>query len=94
MNSLPANLFEWENHLSALREMLRGATLGRGRLALVSGAVASGKTTLLNTFAEQAIENGALLLEATGSRAEKDLPFGIVRRFSITVRCPPMCDPK
>ncbi|MFD8160815.1 helix-turn-helix transcriptional regulator [Streptomyces malaysiensis] len=81
MNSLPANLFEWENHLSALREMLRGATLGRGRLALVSGAVASGKTTLLNTFAEQAIENGALLLEATGSRAEKDLPFGIVRKI-------------
>ncbi|WP_413809404.1 AAA family ATPase [Streptomyces sp. OE57] len=80
MNSLPANLFEWENHLSALREMLRGVTHGRGRLALVSGAVASGKTTLLNTFAEQAIESGALLLEATGSRAERDLPFGIVRK--------------
>ncbi|MFF6850422.1 helix-turn-helix transcriptional regulator [Streptomyces antimycoticus] len=81
MNSLPANLFEWENHLSALREMLRGATQGRGRLALVSGAVASGKTTLLNTFAEQAIESGALLLEATGSRAERDLPFGIIRKI-------------
>ncbi|MFE2185704.1 AAA family ATPase [Streptomyces sp. NPDC059455] len=61
--------------------MLRGATQGRGRLALVSGAVASGKTTLLNTFAEQAIESGALLLEATGSRAERDLPFGIVRKI-------------
>ncbi|MFG2581351.1 helix-turn-helix transcriptional regulator [Streptomyces malaysiensis] len=78
---MPANLFEWENHLSALGEMLRGATQGRGRLALVSGAVASGKSTLLNQFAEQAIENGALLLEATGSRAERDLPFGILRKI-------------
>ncbi|WAP56094.1 helix-turn-helix transcriptional regulator [Streptomyces sp. S465] len=81
MNSLPANLFECENHLSALRDMLRGATQGRGRLALVSGAVASGKTTLLNTFAEHAIDQGALLLEAAGSRAESDLPFGILRKI-------------
>ncbi|MGK7233101.1 helix-turn-helix transcriptional regulator [Streptomyces hygroscopicus] len=89
MNSLPANLFEWENHLSALREMLRGATQGRGRLALVSGAVASGKTTLLNTFAEQVIEKGALLLEATGSRAESDLPFGILRKIFDNAAMPP-----
>jgi DNA-binding CsgD family transcriptional regulator len=84
-----ANLFKRENHLSALREMLHGATQGRGRLALVSGAVASGKTTLLNTFAEHALQSGALLLEAAGSRAERELPFGILRKIFDNAAMPP-----
>ncbi|WP_234365643.1 ATP-binding protein [Streptomyces sp. RTd22] len=86
---MPANLFEWESRLSVLREMLHGATQGRGRLALVSGAVASGKTRLLDSFAEQAIESGALLLEVTGSRAERELPFGILRKIFDNAAMPP-----
>ncbi|MFI0820596.1 AAA family ATPase [Streptomyces sp. NPDC021098] len=89
MSLLPANLFEWESHLTALKDMLHGATQGRGRLALVSGAVASGKTCLLDTFAEEAIEGGALLLEATGSRAERELPFGILRKIFDNAGMPP-----
>jgi DNA-binding CsgD family transcriptional regulator len=89
MKSVPANLFEWESRLSVLREMLHGATQGRGRLALVSGAVASGKTRLLDSFAEQAIESGALLLEVTGSRAERELPFGILRKIFDNAAMPP-----
>lgn len=89
MNTVPANLFEWESRLSVLREMLHGATQGRGRLALVSGAVASGKTRLLDSFAEQAIESGALLLEVTGSRAERELPFGILRKIFDNAAMPP-----
>src|SRR5688572_17254927 len=64
--------------LSSLKGLLANAVMGRGRIALVSGAVASGKSALLHTFAEQAIELGALAVTAIGSRMETDLPFGVV----------------
>ncbi|MGW7004188.1 AAA family ATPase, partial [Streptomyces sp. NPDC054933] len=67
--------------MAALNELLQSAMNGRGRVALVSGAVASGKTELLDSFTEQAIDEGALLLDATGSRAERSLPFGILRKI-------------
>ncbi|TVL91767.1 AAA family ATPase [Streptomyces sp. SAJ15] len=77
---MPAKLFERENHLAALTDMLCGAKQGRGRLALISGAVASGKTDLLDRFAAQTLSCGVLLLETTGSRAERELPFGLLKK--------------
>ncbi|MCQ4044562.1 AAA family ATPase [Streptantibioticus rubrisoli] len=74
-------MVERESHMAALHELLQSAMKGRGRVALVSGAVASGKTELLESFTEQAIEESALLLDATGSRAERPLPFGILRKI-------------
>ncbi|MDF3293303.1 helix-turn-helix transcriptional regulator [Streptomyces silvisoli] len=74
-------MVERESHMAALHELLQSATKGRGRVALISGAVASGKTELLESFTEQAIEEAALLLDATGSRAERSLPFGILRKI-------------
>ncbi|WP_229859505.1 ATP-binding protein, partial [Streptomyces anandii] len=74
-------LVERESHLGALNELLHSAGNGRGRVALLSGAVASGKTELLEAFTEQAIDDGAILLDATASRAERALPFGILRKI-------------
>ncbi len=51
---------------------------GGGRLALVTGGLASGKTHLVHAFAQHATQNGALHLMATGSRAERDFSGGVV----------------
>jgi DNA-binding CsgD family transcriptional regulator len=79
--TLSSKLVERESHLSALNEQLLSAGTGRGRVALLSGPVASGKTELLQAFTEQAIDEGAILLDATASRAESALPFGILRKI-------------
>ncbi|GAB2480682.1 helix-turn-helix transcriptional regulator [Streptosporangium sandarakinum] len=71
-------LVEREEELACLQALLDSAVLGRGKVALVGGAVATGKSALLHVFAEQAIERGALAVTATGSRMERDLPLGVL----------------
>lgn len=50
-------------------------------MALVSGGLASGKTELLNYFADQAAERGAIVLRATGSKTEQALPMGAMSQL-------------
>ncbi|MFB7263819.1 ATP-binding protein, partial [Streptomyces nojiriensis] len=76
-----ARLAEREKQWETLNDLLASARRGRGRVAVISGPIAAGKTTLLEHFTEQAIADGALVLEAAGSRAERYLPFGILRRI-------------
>ncbi|GAA0381484.1 hypothetical protein GCM10009530_35270 [Microbispora corallina] len=71
-------LVERDEEIAALEGLLASAVMGRGRIALVGGAVATGKSALLHAFAEQALEHGALPVTATGSRMERDLPFGVL----------------
>ncbi|MDQ0841406.1 LuxR family transcriptional regulator [Streptomyces sp. V1I6] len=78
---MAARLVEREKQLETLKELLGSAMRGRGRVAVINGAVAGGKTSLLERFTEEAISAGALVLEAAGSRAERYLPFGILRRI-------------
>ncbi|MFF4840740.1 AAA family ATPase [Streptomyces collinus] len=63
--------------LSRLRDLLAESTCGNGKLALVEGGLASGKTHLLHEFSRQAAKAGALMLTATGSRAERRLALGV-----------------
>ncbi|MGA5130203.1 AAA family ATPase [Streptomyces olivoreticuli] len=86
---MPVKISERENHLAALAEMLGSAERGRGRLALISGAVASGKTDLLDRFAGQALARDALLLETTGSRSERELSFGLLKKVFDNAAMPP-----
>ncbi|MFJ3217568.1 AAA family ATPase [Kitasatospora sp. NPDC086801] len=79
--TLYSKLVERDVHLAALGEMLHCVKNGRGRVGLVSGAVASGKTQLLEVFTEQAIGEGVILLDATASRVERSLPFGILKKL-------------
>ncbi|MEN3537592.1 AAA family ATPase [Microbispora sp. ZYX-F-249] len=74
-------MVEREAELALLEALLAGAVMGRGRVALVDGAVATGKSMLLHTFAEQAIELGALAVSATGSPLERDMPLGVLRQL-------------
>ena len=78
---MASRLVEREKQLETLKELLASATRGRGRVAVISGAVAGGKTSLLERFTEEALAQDALVLEAAGSRAERYLPFGILRRI-------------
>nr|MDQ3579182.1 AAA family ATPase [Actinomycetota bacterium] len=71
-------LVERHDELLTLNRLFADSTRGRGQVALISGGVASGKSELLHSFAEQTSTEGAVLLTATGSRAERTLHFGVL----------------
>nr|UTI67664.1 AptR1 [Actinoallomurus sp. ID145808] len=61
-----------------LREHLAESRVGSGRLILVSGNVASGKTQLLADFVDIAVREGVRALSATGAADEQKLAGGII----------------
>jgi DNA-binding CsgD family transcriptional regulator len=71
-------LVEREKEIATLRELYRACLRGKSELALISGAAGSGKTALLQTLSEWAIDSGATVLSATAFRAEDALPLGIL----------------
>jgi DNA-binding CsgD family transcriptional regulator/tetratricopeptide (TPR) repeat protein len=71
-------LVERDEQLTCLSEAFRSCADGRGQVALVSGPVGSGKTALLLTFTGQAVRDGAKVIGAGGSRAERRFSFGII----------------
>jgi len=77
-------IMEYDTALKLLRKLLAESDEGSGRLALVEGGLASGKTRLLHEFFRHAVESGALLLSATGSRAEHTLRMGVVDQLFRT----------
>ncbi|MFI9812500.1 helix-turn-helix transcriptional regulator [Saccharothrix variisporea] len=89
-------LIEREHLLSQLTDLYATAAAGRGRVALVDGGVASGKTELVDALAEQAAAEGALVLTAACSLAESTIPLGVVNqlchgadlRLDVAVRDP------
>ncbi|MDC0768633.1 AAA family ATPase [Streptomyces sp. HD] len=82
------NLVEREKELSIMKGMLDAAMTGHGGVLLVSGAVASGKTALLRAFEERATAAGALLLQATASDAERDMPLGVMGQLLLAMGAP------
>ncbi|GGT07076.1 transcriptional regulator [Planobispora rosea] len=72
------SLIDRNDTMADLEDLLAYATQGKGRVALVSGAVATGKTEVLQAFGEAAFEFGALTVSASGSRVERELPFGVI----------------
>ncbi|RKN03413.1 helix-turn-helix transcriptional regulator [Streptomyces radicis] len=69
---------ERSQEMRYLRGLFERSERGRPQIALISGPVATGKTELLHAFVEEAIGLGALPLIATGSRAERSLPLGVI----------------
>ncbi|MGC7097541.1 helix-turn-helix transcriptional regulator [Amycolatopsis lurida] len=82
-------LVERDWALDALQELLSGCDRGRGTLVLVSGGVASGKTELLDAFADHATAAGAMVLTATGSPPEQNLQAGVIDQL---IRSAPLSD--
>ncbi|MDU0288257.1 helix-turn-helix transcriptional regulator [Saccharothrix longispora] len=75
-------LVEREVELAALGRLHEECAKGRAQAVVISGGVASGKTELLHAFAEQVVQRGAVLLSATGSRAERDVAFGVLGQLA------------
>ncbi|MGW7492653.1 AAA family ATPase [Streptomyces sp. NPDC054786] len=71
-------LVERAGALAGLQGFLAESADKRGQVVLVTGGIATGKTRLLNGFAEQASEAGTLVLTATALRAEQNLRLGVI----------------
>jgi DNA-binding CsgD family transcriptional regulator len=57
-------------------------------VAVVTGAVGTGKTRLTHAFAEQAIKAGATYCDATASRVERGLQFGVLSQLLLGAELP------
>ncbi|MDX2546501.1 AAA family ATPase [Streptomyces sp. WI04-05B] len=75
------SLVERDSEISALDGLLGETLTGNGGVAVVTGPVASGKTALLLELAERTVAAGGVFLSATGSRAERTLPLGLVSQL-------------
>lgn len=82
-------LAERDEHLASLDRMLADCKAGNGRLVLVEGSVAHGKTALLRAFAERAVGAGSLYLNAICSQVESTLPMGVLSQLFHNVEIPP-----
>ncbi|MFD5269958.1 AAA family ATPase [Streptomyces sp. NPDC058335] len=74
-------LVEREEQLREIHATLVDLREGKGGVALIDGPSATGKTTVLHHSSAQAAKSGAILLTAMCSRAERTLPFGVVRQL-------------
>ena len=74
-------LFELDEEVGHLLEMLHSVQRGRGGVALVTGPQATGKSALLHVLAERAGAAGTLLLRATGAPTERAASFGIAAQL-------------
>ncbi|MEV1174635.1 AAA family ATPase [Nonomuraea sp. NPDC049784] len=72
------DLIERDEALITLEDLLANILSGRGCVAVVGGPVATGKSRLLDTFAQGTAQRGALSIAASGSPVEQDLPLGVL----------------
>jgi DNA-binding CsgD family transcriptional regulator len=71
-------LAERSGELAVLHRWFEESLARRGRVGLVRGPVASGKTRLLYRFSEQVVESGAVYLAAVASHDEQAVPLGVL----------------
>lgn len=79
--------------LAVLVGLFADCARGEGRLALINGGLATGKTELLRAFADHARGTGALVLTATGAPTERTLRTGVLSQlFHSAGQTPPTLD--
>ncbi|MBM2619673.1 AAA family ATPase [Actinoplanes sp. LDG1-06] len=74
---MTSGLAEREPQWAELERLAALARTGKGQVALIGGPVATGKTALLDLFAEHLEATGFTWLRAIGAVSERDLPFGV-----------------
>ncbi|WP_211769538.1 AAA family ATPase [Kutzneria sp. CA-103260] len=74
--------------LATLHAAFADADRGRGRVVVVTGGLAGGKTALLERYCDSALSEGALVLTATGARAERRLRMGLIDQLFNTAALP------
>ncbi|MEU9237277.1 AAA family ATPase [Streptomyces subrutilus] len=65
-----------------LEDLFARAREGQGRAVLVTGAPGMGKTTLVHALQDHALSSGARVLTAIASRAERELPMGVIGQLA------------
>lgn len=66
----------WEREQTMLRQQFTDTLRGHGRFVLVSGAAGIGKTTLIQSLADEAQERGALVLSGHCDDFGTTPPYG------------------
>ena len=82
-------LVERNRELAELTDCYDKILTGAGNCTLISGATASGKTTLVQAYVNIAIRSGATVLSAIASCMERDLPFGVISQLFQRRNLPP-----
>jgi len=78
-----------EDSLAELGLILSGCSAEcTGRVVLLEGPPASGKTTILTTAVRLAAKTGALAFNASCAPAERDLPFGVLNQIFLSNQLP------
>ncbi|OQO89678.1 hypothetical protein B1813_22520 [Saccharomonospora piscinae] len=75
------SLVDRDEQVRALDHFLAESAAGRGAVVSLEGPVACGRTALLRTFCRRAEASGALVLSATCSGTERELPFAALRQL-------------
>lgn len=83
-------LVERAAEIALFTRLLAHGRRGAGSVVVLNGAVATGKTELLNALVEDAAATGAVVLTALGSPAERDEPLALVSQL---FRTPPPFSP-
>ncbi|WP_424189077.1 LuxR C-terminal-related transcriptional regulator [Actinokineospora sp. G85] len=81
MTQVDGRLVERGRALAGLSAELAAAAAGAGRVVAVTGPLGCGKTEVLARLTDLALESGARLLTAVGSRHERELGMGVVRQL-------------
>ncbi|WP_422741589.1 helix-turn-helix transcriptional regulator [Micromonospora sp. WMMD754] len=83
-------LVQREEQLDLLRDTFRNCDRQRrGHVSLVTGAVGSGKTSVLESFGDWAATAGGRVLSAAASRAEQELHLGVLGQLLQGARLAP-----
>jgi DNA-binding CsgD family transcriptional regulator len=74
----PRRLLERDESLALLRAALTKAQRGRGSLLMIEGQAGVGKTSLLDSVAQDALERGFTILTGRGKEREREVPLVVV----------------
>ncbi|RZS36335.1 regulatory LuxR family protein [Herbihabitans rhizosphaerae] len=75
-------LFQREEQLRRLEELLFVSAEGHGQLVVLDGPAGCGKTAILGVFAERTVELGATFLDATCSPVETPILGGVIDQLT------------
>ncbi|MQY04627.1 helix-turn-helix transcriptional regulator [Actinomadura macrotermitis] len=75
------DLVERECELAEIENMVKGFRGPGSQGIVITGGIATGKTTLLRAFEERAREAGALCLYGVASQGERHVPFGVLEQL-------------
>src|SRR4051812_41419680 len=75
------SLIERESELRIFDGLLAECGRGPGRAVVIRSPFGIGKTALMAEAARRAVEAGARVVSAVASRAEQELPFGVIEQL-------------